>query len=130
MPSLPQGQVGATSASGSTAEGFKLLALIRAYMTHGHFKADLDPLNLDKIYATEVSSKFKKPGHEMLKLLEIEHYGFTETDLDRKFSVHLPQWGGLLAQKGDWTLREIVDAMSKAYCGKIGVEYMHMPSRD
>ena len=79
------------------ADGFKLLALIRAYMTHGHFKADLDPLKLREVYGSQISSKFKDPGAEYQKLLDIEHYGFTEADLGKKFSVHLPQWGGLLA---------------------------------
>jgi 2-oxoglutarate dehydrogenase E1 component len=98
-------------------------------MTHGHFKADLDPLQLSKVYASDVSAKFLLPSEEFVKLLRIEHYGFTEADLDKKFYVSVPHWGGLLGQKGEWTLREIVGALEKAYCGKIGVEYMHIPSR-
>jgi len=27
------------------------MAMIRAFMTHGHLKADLDPLELDKVYS-------------------------------------------------------------------------------
>ena len=98
-------------------------------MTHGHFKADLDPLQLNKVYQNDVSAKFLSPSDEFIKLLQIEHYGFTEADLDKKFYVSVPHWGGLLGQKGEWTLREIIGAMEKAYCGKIGVEYMHIPSR-
>ena len=109
----------------------KVLALIRAYMTHGHYKADIDPLNLSAIYENEITSKFKKPGQEMLQLLDPAYYGFTEADMDRKFFISLPQWGGILGkEKKEWTLREIVKAMDAAYCGKIGVEYMHMPSRE
>lgn len=43
--------------------------------------------------------------------------------------MHLPQWGGLLGQKDEWTLREVIETMGNAYCGKIGVEYMHIPDR-
>jgi 2-oxoglutarate dehydrogenase E1 component len=44
--------------------------------------------------------------------------------------VNLPHWGGLLASKTNWTLREIKEALEKAYCNKIGVEYMHIPNRE
>ena len=37
--------------------------------------------------------------------------------------------GGLLSKKQDWTLREIRDTLTNAYCGKFGVEYMHIPNR-
>jgi 2-oxoglutarate dehydrogenase complex dehydrogenase (E1) component-like enzyme len=32
------------------SDSFKVFQLIRAYMTHGHFGADLDPLNLAEAY--------------------------------------------------------------------------------
>jgi 2-oxoglutarate dehydrogenase E1 component len=35
-----------------------------------------------------------------------------------------------MAMKKDYTLRELRDTLSNAYCQKIGVEYMHIPSRD
>lgn len=54
MNQLPDGAsavgLGSSDASQAQAEGFKLLALIRAYMTHGHFKADVDPLKLSETY--------------------------------------------------------------------------------
>lgn len=31
------------------SEGFKIGTFIRAYMTHGHLQADVDPLELDKV---------------------------------------------------------------------------------
>lgn len=135
MGSLPSGASNQAAASGDVRqaqeEGFKILALIRAYMTHGHYKADIDPLNLAEVYKSEVTSKFKKPGEESLQLLDPAYYGFTEADMDRTFHVNLPQWGGILGgDKKDWTLREIVDSMEKAYCGGIGIEYMHIPDRE
>lgn len=112
MATLPDGSAAAASSGDVTKaqkDGFKILALIRAYMTHGHYKADVDPLKLGEIYADDVTSKFKKPGHEMLQLLDPAYYGFTEADMDRKFFVSLPQWGGILGtEKREWTLREIV----------------------
>jgi 2-oxoglutarate dehydrogenase E1 component len=73
--------------------------------------------------------KYKKGGSGA-SVLDIEAYGFTQADLDKKFYVDLPMWGGLLSKKPEWTLREIRDIYTTAYCGKIGVEYMHIPSRD
>jgi len=29
--------------------------------------------------------------------------------------------------KKNWTLRELLESLQKAYCGKIGVEYKHIP---
>jgi 2-oxoglutarate dehydrogenase E1 component len=71
-----------------------------------------------------------KSNQDYRKLIEIEFYGFTESDLDKNFHVNLPLWGGLLASKSDWTLREIRSALETAYCNKIGVEYMHIPNRE
>ena len=50
-----------------------------------------------------------------------------EQDLDRQFYIDVPEWGGMLRMKKNWTLRELLDSLKKAYCGKIGVEYMHIP---
>ena len=97
-------------------------------MTHGHLKADIDPLKLDQFGEQILKDKYKKSGSG--NLLEIENYGFTEADLKKKFFVDLPMWGGLLCKKPEWSLEEIRSAFEEAYCGKIGVEYMHIPSRD
>ena len=103
---------------------------IRAYMTHGHFAADLDPLKLEEHYMAEgLADHFKSQKKNSLKLLNIENYGFTDADLDRSFHVNIPLWGGLLGRKKDYTLRELRDTLSNAYCQKIGIEYMHIPSR-
>ena len=56
--------------------------------------------------------------------------GFTEAQLDKKMHIDIPEYGGLLAKKKDWTLREIDEALKNAYCGKIGIEYTHIPNRD
>lgn len=63
-------------------------------------------------------------------MVDYKNYGFTEADLDREFYVDAPELAGLLGKKKSWKLRELIDAYKQAYCGKIGVEYMHIADRD
>ncbi len=110
----------------------KLMLLIRAYMTHGHMQADLDPLKLYETYSKDFPSyadKFKLPRTGLGHLLDYKQYGFSEADLEKEFFVDVPELAGLLQRKKNWKLRELIDAYTKAYCGKIGVEYMHISSR-
>ena len=94
-------------------------------MTHGHMFANLDPLQLDKVYDEQVSSKFQTTKYEIKDLLNVEYWGFTKSDLDKTFPIDTKLLGGVLATKDTWTLREIRDAMKTAYCSNIGLEYMH-----
>ena len=50
--------------------------------------------------------------------------------MDKSFRIDVPQLGGLLSKKKTWTLRELDEQFKNAYCGKVGIEYMHIPSRD
>lgn len=62
------------------------MAMIRAFMVHGHLEADTDPLNLDKSFAdssSAVADSYARPGSDMRKLVDYKFYGFTEADLDR-----------------------------------------------
>jgi 2-oxoglutarate dehydrogenase E1 component len=111
------------------AVGTKVMSYIRAHMTNGHFVADLDPLQLQETYA-EIGSQFNTTKAVHKDILDIANYGFAQEDLDKLFYIDLPQWGGLLAEKKEWTLRELRDKLHAAYCGKIGVEYMHIPDRE
>jgi len=105
--------------------------MVRAFMTHGHLKADLDPLQLDNAYAEmDLGGTYGHPNAEMQKLIDYTYYGFTEADLDRSFYIDVPELGGILSKKKEWTLRELNDALKNAYSGKIGVEFMHIPSRE
>jgi 2-oxoglutarate dehydrogenase E1 component len=63
-------------------------------------------------------------------LLDYKYYGLTEADLDKDFHIDLPMWNGILSRKKTFKLREIIDQLRTAYCGKIGVEYMHIPQRE
>ena len=90
----------------ATANSIHALQLIRAYRVRGHLEADLDPLGLDK----------RGPYPE----LDYRSYGFSETDLDREIFLN-----GIFDRERA-SLREIIDILRRTYCGKIGVEYMHI----
>ncbi|MDT7808588.1 MAG: multifunctional 2-oxoglutarate metabolism enzyme [Acidobacteriota bacterium] len=88
----------------------RVLELINAYRVRGHLVADIDPLHALPIqYHPE---------------LDIETYGLTIWDLDREFIT------GGLGGKESATLREILDILRRAYCGKVGTEYRHIQSKE
>jgi 2-oxoglutarate dehydrogenase E1 component len=86
-----------------------VLQLINAYRTRGHLLADIDPLNMTSHHTAE---------------LELENFGLTIWDLDREFIT-----GGLHGEKKA-TLRRILEILRKAYCGKVGIEYRHIQSKE
>ncbi len=86
-----------------------VLQLINAYRIRGHLLADIDPLNMTSHHAAE---------------LDLENFGLTIWDLDREFIT-----GGLHGEKTA-TLRRILDILRKAYCGKVGIEYRHIQSKE
>lgn len=90
----------------ATEDSVSALMLIRAYRQRGHFMADLDPLGMmEKKHHPELDPAF---------------YGFGAADYDRPIFLK-----GLLG-KQELTLREIVQLLKETYCGKIGVEFMHL----
>ncbi len=101
-------------------------------MTHGHMLADVDPLQLYETYKQfpNFAGKFKLPQTGVKDLLDYKAYGFSDADLNREFYVDVPEMAGLLRRKKNWKLGELIDALKNAYCGKIGVEYMHISSRE
>ncbi len=90
----------------ATSDSIRALQLIRAYRVRGHLEADLDPLGLDK----------RGPYPE----LDYRSYGFAETDLDREIFLNN------VFDRERASLREIIAILRRTYCGKIGVEYMHI----
>jgi 2-oxoglutarate dehydrogenase E1 component len=88
----------------------RVMELINAYRVRGHLMADIDPLHaLPLLYHPE---------------LDIETYNLTIWDLDRSFFT------GGLAGTENATLREIIDILQRAYCGKVGTEYRHIQSKE
>ena len=88
----------------------RVLELVNAYRVRGHLIADIDPLHAIPVqYHPE---------------LDIETYGLTIWDLDREFIT------GGLGGKESAPLREILDILQRAYCGKVGTEYRHIQSKE
>ncbi|AOR76879.1 MULTISPECIES: 2-oxoglutarate dehydrogenase E1 component [Sphingomonadaceae] len=90
----------------AAADAIRAMMLIRTYRVRGHLAADLDPLGLNQR---------KLPAD-----LTPEYHGFAGAAQDRKVYV-----GGALGL--EWTtVREIVQILRANYCGKVGLEYMHI----
>jgi 2-oxoglutarate dehydrogenase E1 component len=86
-------------------DSIRALNLIRSYRVRGHLEADLDPLRLEQ----------RRPHNE----LDYHTWGFTEADLDREIFINT-----LGRERA--TLREIIAILRETYCGRIGIEYMHI----
>lgn len=124
---------GATGTDAASAdEAVRLTMLLRAFMTHGHYVADIDPLQLKEHYkdSPSLSKKFRFPDERLLSLLNPQHYGFTEADMDREIVFENPFGSSISNKKKKWILRELIGAYKEAYCGKIGVQFMHIQDRD
>jgi 2-oxoglutarate dehydrogenase E1 component len=103
-PWLTQPLPGATA--GTDAAQVAVLRLINAYRYLGVRKAELDPLR-----------RFEPPPTPEL---DAEHYGLTEADLTREFET------GSLFGVARSTLADILQRLHAAYCGHVGIEYMHI----
>lgn len=94
--------------------------IIRAYQVFGHRHAKIDPLGIKQ--------------QPYVRELDIKTYGITEAELDVTVPIIDPAHlkSGLLApnEGGHLTLREIIQRLRSAYCGSIGVEFMHMQDRE
>lgn len=100
----------------------KVQLLVRAYQARGHHKAKTDPLG---IRGEAEAFGYRKPSE-----LDLDHYNFTKADLDHEFTLGpgiLPRFAS--ESRKTMTLREIVAACERIYCGSYGVEYIHIPSR-
>ncbi len=93
-----------------TIKEARVMELINSYRVRGHLLADIDPLHaMPVLYHPE---------------LDIQTYGLTIWDLDREFIT-----GGLAGTESA-TLREILGILQRAYCGKVGIEYRHIQSKE
>lgn len=101
----------------------KVQLLVRAYQARGHLKARIDPLG--------IRQESKGFGNVKPKELSLDYYQFTEKDLDTEYTLGpgiLPRFKKEGREK--MTLREIVDACEKIYCGAYGAEFIHIPDRE
>ncbi|MEQ1753439.1 MAG: 2-oxoglutarate dehydrogenase E1 component [Micropepsaceae bacterium] len=84
----------------------RAIQMIRAYRVRGTLEADLDPIKLAK----------PVPHPE----LHPETYGFGPQDMDRPIFID-----GMLGLESA-TVRQMLDILRKTYCGKIGIQFMHI----
>jgi len=109
------------------SDSLGLSYLISAYQVRGHELANLDPLDIHA---------YRESGPEGPAELDYTYHGFTEADLDRKLNLLGNSSGGhtgfldILGSRPNITLREVISNLQKTYCSNIGVEYMHMGSRE
>ncbi|MDH5435357.1 MAG: 2-oxoglutarate dehydrogenase E1 component [Gammaproteobacteria bacterium] len=84
----------------------RVLQLINAYRFRGHQRASFDPLG----------------RRELLDVpdMTLEHHGLSNADLDTVFG------SGSLAGIDRAPLKEILNILSRTYCGNVGAEYMHI----
>jgi multifunctional 2-oxoglutarate metabolism enzyme len=99
----------ATSATPAIAKGAKVLQLINMYRVRGHLIADLNPLVREARRHNE---------------LDPAYYNLGMWDLDRQF--YTDGFGG----RQQSTLRDILDVLRGAYCGTVGIEFMHIQEAD
>jgi 2-oxoglutarate dehydrogenase E1 component len=127
-PSIQAGtSTSASAAPSSTAsvkkeveDHLKVQNLVRSFQSGGHHIADLDPLG---ILDADLDGTIPPE-------LQVETYGFSEKDLDRRFqlaSTHMEGIGG--EDKAEMTLRDIIASAKRAYTGQLAVEYGHISSR-
>jgi 2-oxoglutarate dehydrogenase E1 component len=106
------------------SDTMKLFHLVRAYQESGHENANLDPLGIHKF------------RNGTPPTLDYTYYGFKESDLDRKMEIVGANAGGTvgfltdLAAVKKVTLRAVLEKLKGTYCNGLGVEYMHINSRE
>ncbi|MCG6120017.1 MAG: thiamine pyrophosphate-dependent enzyme, partial [Blastomonas sp.] len=84
----------------------RAMMLIRTYRVRGHLAADLDPLGLSQ--------------QDIPADLTPEYHGFTAGEMDEEVFL-----GGTMGFDKA-TVRQLIDTLRANYCGKVGLEYMHI----
>ncbi|MBY0311498.1 MAG: 2-oxoglutarate dehydrogenase E1 component [Phycisphaerales bacterium] len=96
---------GAANSGGVSAVQSASEDLTAAYRALGHLRAKIDPFGTTR---------------EGPKALTLEYHKLASSDLDKPVrSEILPG--------GTGTLRQLIDALERSYCGSIGAEFMHIP---
>jgi 2-oxoglutarate dehydrogenase E1 component len=99
-----------TASTGSDSENAaikqaRFTGAIYAFRSIGHTQADVNPL------LKEVPTNPR---------LSLERLGFSEADLDEVY------WTGNFLDGTRMSVKELLDRLKATYCGKIGIEYLHI----
>ena len=113
---VSSGSVGTSAPSYETlravaSDSVNAIQMIRAYRALGHLHADLDPLGL-----------VENPSFGEL---DPAKYGFGPGDMEREVFIN-----GNLGLGATAKVRDVVTRLQSTYCGKIGVEFMHIMEPD
>jgi 2-oxoglutarate dehydrogenase E1 component len=98
--------VGEAAIARAADRSIRAMMLIRTYRVRGHLAADLDPLGLSQ--------------QDIPADLTPEYHGFTAAEMDEKVFL-----GGTMGFESA-TVRQLIDTLRANYCGKVGLEYMHI----
>jgi 2-oxoglutarate dehydrogenase E1 component len=123
VPSFMPGLGMAAGEGSDVTNHLKVQLLVRAYQARGHHKAKIDPLGIRR--------EAEEFGYSNPKELRLEHYQFTEKDLDTEYTLGpgiLPRFKKEGREK--MALRDIIAACERIYCGSYGIEYIHIPDRE
>jgi len=124
-------------ASPYLANTFGLSTMLRAFQARGHEVANLDPLGHHQWRNFKRKAK-GNPGPDLAPRLAPSQYGFGNADLDKIVSPkHLTSVSGgdsgflssVSLPRARLTLREVITNLQATYCGTMGIEYMHIASR-
>jgi len=107
----------------------RLYKLINSFRSRGHFAASLDPLSSNSSWLSSDSSKHP----DIVKLLkdyptslDLRPFELQDIPLDTKFDI-----GNEIKTSNNntlWSIKDIIDYMSKLYCSNVGVEFSHIES--
>jgi len=112
VPSFMPG-MGMAGGQSDVTNHLKVQLLVRAYQARGHHKANIDPLGIRR--------EAEEFGYSKPKELQLEHYQFTEKDLDNEYELGpgiLPRFKKEGREK--MSLRDIIAACERIYCGSYG----------
>ncbi|XBW38782.1 hypothetical protein QEN19_004366 [Hanseniaspora menglaensis] len=98
----------------------KAQLLCRAYQVRGHLNAKIDPLGIS--FGDDKS----KPTPQELTL---EHYGFTEKDMETEINLGPGILPNFAATTPKMTLKEVVSTLKRIYSSSYGIEYTHILSQ-
>lgn len=99
-------QSGVTGVPEEIQKEFKVIDLINGYRKRGHLFTKTNPVRTRRTYTPT---------------LELENFGLSQDDLDKKFEA-----GNILGIGEKASLREIIQHLEDMYCGSIGIEYMYI----
>ena len=93
-----------------TNKEFQALSLIKAFRNRGHLLSTTNPIR---------QRRNRRPN------LKLEDFGLAESDLETTFMA-----GTETGIKNPAKLKDIIEHLTKTYCGNIGFEYHHIQDRE